>query len=450
MIVRTSLWLIALVLLVVAISSYQASITGPFVSTELRFTDPSPSGLHIVPASCNASPPNPHYSGACDVPPKPFPPSWCPPNGAGSGNCECQITASSYNPVAPTTITLGWAAPTTYASSPAVTTNRQISPGIGSVPSSGSRSVAINGPTTFTYTGRIRSIWYGVGGTFSCSRTISATCATGYGLDPISNQCVEGLPPPPPPPSGSCEGEACEEVTPPPVVTFWADQYLIQRGDTTVLHWTAENVNTCQVLDSDWITEGDVTNESTTTDPILSQTTYTLRCEGDDESIVERERTIDIIPVFCETGAPGCNNPGGQSNAGQRSQVAAAAGATEADLSATIRAAVLSDPRSADMSEAEIDALVAALVQEAQGQDINSEDILWRPQEESTFASQDSVATCNFLCMLNQAFGLDGSDVAIPIGLGVTAAMLLFVIGSILHHRFGHHPVAGDLKVNAQ
>jgi hypothetical protein len=218
------------------------------------------------------------------------------------------------------------------------------------------------------------------------------------------------------------------------------------------LYWSANNVNYC-VLEDYGSTEGDVTDYATTTEPINAQTDFVLTCGGEDGTIIEEDVRIDIIPVFCETGVPGCNNPPGQSNAVPGSQVASAAqaaasAATEADLSATIRAAVLSDPRSQSMTEAEIDALVAALAQEAEGQGVSTHDILWRPQEISQPVPQEGVATCNFLCMLNQAFGLDGSDVAIPIGLGITAGILLFVIGSILHHRFGHHPVAGDLKVN--
>lgn len=125
---------------------------------------------------------------------------------------------------------------------------------------------------------------------------------------------------------------------------------------------------------------------------------------------------------------------------------------TNAELEATIRSAILSDPRTADMTEAEIDAIVAALAEEAGAEGVTSYDILWQPQQE-TLATVEPVQTCSLpqiFCTLNQALGLDGSDIAIPIGLGVTAALLLFVIGSILHHRHGQHPLAGDLKTVAQ
>ncbi len=118
------------------------------------------------------------------------------------------------------------------------------------------------------------------------------------------------------------------------------------------------------------------------------------------------------------------------------------------DLSATIRGAITSDPRSADMSEAEIDAMVAALADEANGQGINSKDILWRPVSSEEFTASSGIVCGSLLCKMNMAFGMDGSNTLIPIILGVTAAVLLFVIGSLLHHR-GHHPVIGNLQSGA-
>jgi len=123
--------------------------------------------------------------------------------------------------------------------------------------------------------------------------------------------------------------------------------------------------------------------------------------------------------------------------------------AGNASLSETIRAAILSDPRTAQMTEAEIDAMVAALAEEAEAQGVTSYDILWQPQEPVVEAVVEQCGSMSFLCALNEAFGLDGSDVGIPIGLGIVSALLLFVIGSILLHKHGHHPVVGSLKSRA-
>ena len=118
---------------------------------------------------------------------------------------------------------------------------------------------------------------------------------------------------------------------------------------------------------------------------------------------------------------------------------------TQDDLRATVRAAILTDPRTAELSETDIEVMVAALTEEAVAQGITSEDITWRPQEEGkTDAACGNLPA--FFCTLNQAFGFDGSDTAIPIGLAVSSALLIFLIGSILLHQHGRHPIAGQLS----
>ena len=121
---------------------------------------------------------------------------------------------------------------------------------------------------------------------------------------------------------------------------------------------------------------------------------------------------------------------------------------TQDDLRATVRAAILTDPRTAELSETDIEVMVAALTEEAAAQGITSEDLTWRPQEEG---APDAAcgAMPSFFCTLNQAFGFDGSDLAIPIGLVVSSALLLFLIGSLLLHQHGRHPVAGPLSTPA-
>jgi len=115
------------------------------------------------------------------------------------------------------------------------------------------------------------------------------------------------------------------------------------------------------------------------------------------------------------------------------------------ELRAAIRSALLSDPRSAEMEPAAFEALVSALAVEAEEKGVTVRDIEWRPSVLSTFEEGTSLApqecrTYAFICALNWALGFDGSDLAIPITLGSVAAVLLFVIGMLLHHR-GHHPL---------
>ncbi len=117
--------------------------------------------------------------------------------------------------------------------------------------------------------------------------------------------------------------------------------------------------------------------------------------------------------------------------------------AQEDELHASIRAALMADPRTANMSEAELNAMVEIIAQQAQEQGITSQDI--NGEGEPTMGAPLSTAMpmCEmpaFMCELNEAFGFDGSDLKIPIGLGVSSAWLLFIIGMMIHKGM-HKPV---------
>lgn len=118
-------------------------------------------------------------------------------------------------------------------------------------------------------------------------------------------------------------------------------------------------------------------------------------------------------------------------------------------LRATIRAAILSDSRSFSMTEAEIDAMVIALARQAESVGMTAEDIVWRPTEEG--ATQAAPVACDgFLCSLNNAFGFDGSDYTIPIMLGASALMLIFIIAGLLEYRHLHHKKMREQAGNMQ
>lgn len=110
-------------------------------------------------------------------------------------------------------------------------------------------------------------------------------------------------------------------------------------------------------------------------------------------------------------------------------------------LRETIRSAILSDPRSASMTPTEVDAMVAALTRQAESVGMTAEDIVWRPVEEQSGSAQGNAqgTPCEgFLCSLNNAFGFDGSDYTIPVMLGASALMLIFIIAAILEYRHIH------------
>lgn len=116
-----------------------------------------------------------------------------------------------------------------------------------------------------------------------------------------------------------------------------------------------------------------------------------------------------------------------------------------ADLRATIRAELLSDPRTSSLSQAQIDVLVDLLSEEAEKQGITSEDIQWRPESTERFVAIESAAPeaveCagGFLCIMTEAFGFVGADTTIPFTLGAASMGLVWILAEMIHRR--RHPI---------
>lgn len=114
------------------------------------------------------------------------------------------------------------------------------------------------------------------------------------------------------------------------------------------------------------------------------------------------------------------------------------------DLRATIRAELLSDPRTSGLSETQIASLVNLLAQEAEKQGITSQDIQWRPQSSERFVATESAAPqaaeCvgGFLCTMTEAFGFIGADTTIPFTLGAASMGLVWILAEMIHRR--RHP----------
>lgn len=117
---------------------------------------------------------------------------------------------------------------------------------------------------------------------------------------------------------------------------------------------------------------------------------------------------------------------------------------TQSELRATIRAELMSDPRTSSLSEAQIDALVGLLADEAEKQGITSQDIQWRPQSTERFVAVESAAPqapeCmgGFLCAMTEAFGFVGADTTIPFTLGAASMGLVWILAEMIHRR--RHP----------
>ena len=111
------------------------------------------------------------------------------------------------------------------------------------------------------------------------------------------------------------------------------------------------------------------------------------------------------------------------------------------DLTATIRAEILKDPRAAQIPQAQMDTMVAALAEAASKQGVTSSDITWRPAEVDPSLPYDETP-CEFFCYVNSIFGFGGGDYVIPLGLGVSSAILILIISMMLHrhHKHGVHP----------
>lgn len=116
----------------------------------------------------------------------------------------------------------------------------------------------------------------------------------------------------------------------------------------------------------------------------------------------------------------------------------------QADLQATIRAALAGDPRTAGMTQVQIDSMVAALTQEAQQQGMTPQDVTWRPVVDSPTAQElDACGSMPaFFCLLNTSFGLAGPDYVIPFLLGLTSLILIFIIAMLLERHHHAHMLA--------
>jgi hypothetical protein len=125
-------------------------------------------------------------------------------------------------------------------------------------------------------------------------------------------------------------------------------------------------------------------------------------------------------------------------------QISRAQTASQDNLRSTIQAAITADPRSSEMTEAQVSALVNALTVQANKQNVTATDIVWRPvalgPEELIPVAPACWGFPGFFCTLDEAFGFSGEDQAIPLSFFVVSAAFIFVFGMMREH--GHPEVA--------
>ena len=450
-----------------ALASFGTPQSGGFASSEVQFSDTSVRGMQIVPASCPSSP---HWAGECGgTPPEPWQagctisvdPSGITAGSAGTGGGSAGGFGDRGGTPGESAV-LSWDTLTRVGYTPI----GSISNGIGPVARQGSVSVSPSQTTIYTYSGTYNARSFGgvliPVATFSCStsllvysgptpcggyfctgtklyyrRSVGRTCVNelvseclyGCSVDRV-NQAPVG--------AGGFDrgGSNTNGCLPPPAPTgsLSARPLLVRAGSTSNITWSANFVNSCTVTG----TNGDRWTTMTgneTSGPITQQTIYTLSCEGVDGSTLTQRVIVNIIPIFQEASAARAYS------AAADAPLAQAQAQSNDELKTTIRAALLADPRSASLSEAEMEAMVSALAEKAQMQGVTSSDIAWRPQSsESSDRGWWNMSACGnpsgFLCALSTAFGFAGPDPIIAIALGVLAAILLFVVGSLIEiHR---------------
>jgi hypothetical protein len=113
-------------------------------------------------------------------------------------------------------------------------------------------------------------------------------------------------------------------------------------------------------------------------------------------------------------------------------------------LRATIRAALLSDPRSAHMTDGQLDGLVNALASQASKQGMTAQNIAWRPYapQSVTVAPAPVAPECwgfpTIFCSLDSAYGFAGTDPWVPLVFFAAAAGFFVVVALMREHGHPH------------
>jgi hypothetical protein len=98
-----------------------------------------------------------------------------------------------------------------------------------------------------------------------------------------------------------CSGGGCLPP-PPPEGNITANPTVVRSGNTSVISWSAQYVESCTVtedneeIDDSWAGA----NGSQTSGVLTQQTVYTLRCTGVDGSQFTDSAKVNIIPVWEE------------------------------------------------------------------------------------------------------------------------------------------------------
>lgn len=115
-----------------------------------------------------------------------------------------------------------------------------------------------------------------------------------------------------------------------------------------------------------------------------------------------------------------------------------AVGAQSSGLEDAIRIEIMKDPRTRTIPVDQLEAMVESLTAAAEAQGVTESDITWRPAKTGQDAATALPDNCGFFCAVNAIFGFGGDDYTIPIGLGITSALLILFISMMLHRHHVH------------
>lgn len=99
-----------------------------------------------------------------------------------------------------------------------------------------------------------------------------------------------------------CSAGRCNGV-PAPVATLKAVPSLVKQGKTTQVSWSTNNVTACSVTSTNDDSWNALSSTGTTSNPITSQTIFTLRCQGyagATPGTITKSVTVSVSPSWVE------------------------------------------------------------------------------------------------------------------------------------------------------
>ena len=301
--------LFVLLLMLFVSLSFAQSVSmarAPFASSELRYSENSPSGIRVVPASC---PSDPHQTGDCRTGCNPH--TWCDGTTLKRQDAACTITTVQVNAPQCTGGGGGCNGTCVCPAGQTYQNGQCVEPCISRTLPSGALECTGDCPAGLIFVDNQcvgcpvgykmqngQCVVSDIGGTcsdrFFCSGD-NLMHRTNTCSDLFVQTCTSG-----------CLGGAC--LPPPsPTATIRAQPNLVRSGDVSTVIWFSNNTTSCHVNGNNGDGGADGwpgTSGTHGTAKITQQTIYTLTCRGIDSSTITVQAIINIIPNFEETCPP--------------------------------------------------------------------------------------------------------------------------------------------------